>query len=128
MVIDKILDRKDGKVYNPKAFYDDVTAYGDIADAIAEAMDGGEEQDVKRALNIYIVANDYNPEICTFVNSVQWLSDRVVGNCEHCGENYTLEAIVDGDQVIVCPHCHKESDNWDTPDSPQMAPGVIRLI
>ena len=54
--------------------------------------------------------------------------NRVEGNCEHCGENYTLFAMVDDGEIVKCPHCHKESDNWDTPDSPQMAPTIIRLI
>lgn len=73
MVIDKILDRKDGLEYNAKQFYNDVSQYGDIANEIALAMDEGEEVEVKRALNIYVVQNDYNPNICNYINSVNWL-------------------------------------------------------
>jgi hypothetical protein len=72
MVIDKILDRKDGMEYNAKAFYNDMMMYPQGHD-IAEAMDNGEEEDIKRELNVYVVKNDYNPEICNFINSVKWL-------------------------------------------------------
>lgn len=40
---------------------------------IADAMDGGTEEDVKRELCRYIDAEDYNPEIKDYVNSVDWL-------------------------------------------------------
>lgn len=50
--------------------------------------------------------------------------ETVVGNCEHCGEDYKLEMVVDGKQIITCPHCQKESDNWDTPEHPQLSPNA----
>lgn len=89
MIIDKILDRKDGanivplrrqngKVlvtseYNAKRFYDSVMEYGEIGFAIAEAMDSGTEQDVKRMLCEYVESNGYNTSICGYVNSVEWI-------------------------------------------------------
>ena len=46
MIIDLILDRRDGIFYNPFDFYIGVVSYAetapDIAQRIAEAMDGGE--------------------------------------------------------------------------------------
>lgn len=79
MIIDRILDRKDNEQYdgydsyNAKQFYLDVLEYGRIGDQITEAMDYGDEKDVKSALCRYIIDNDYNPEICTFICSKNWL-------------------------------------------------------
>ena len=77
MIIDLILDRKDGFRYSPREFYDDVMEYGKIfgemAFKIARAMDMGEEDDVKRKLCNYIIEQGYNLEICDYINSVNWL-------------------------------------------------------
>lgn len=77
MIIDLILNRKDGMTYSPKKFYDDVMGYYEtwpkIAGPIAEALDSGEEADVKAALCRYIKEQDYNPSICVYINSVKWL-------------------------------------------------------
>lgn len=93
MIIDLILDRKadeediangythaempNGELvsleYDPHRFYMDVMGYGRIGDEITEAMDYGDEADVKQALCNYIYDNNYNPEICNFINSVNWL-------------------------------------------------------
>ena len=72
MVVDCILDRKDGSPYNPREFYQDMLAYE--ADDISRAMDEGTEEDVKIALCDYIKFNDYNPAICDYINSVNWLT------------------------------------------------------
>lgn len=74
MIIDKILDRKDGNPYGPKRFYDDVVMYGEVGFAIAEAMDSGEEADVEKELCRYLVDNDYRMSIGDYINSVNWLS------------------------------------------------------
>lgn len=94
MIIDCILDRKyddelmeqgydsvrypNGEVrslkYDAHKFYYDVFRYGEIGHEITRAMDGGTEQDVRRALCDYIVANGYNNEICEYVNSRNWLT------------------------------------------------------
>lgn len=71
MIIDKILDRKDGQKYNDKKFYNEVTEYGNAF--IANALDTGTEQDVKKALCDYIISQDYNPDICNYINSVKWI-------------------------------------------------------
>ena len=73
MIIDKILDRKDGQKYIPKQFYNDVMQYGEIGHGIAEAMDGGTEKQVKTELGIYIIKNGYNLNIIDYINTVDWL-------------------------------------------------------
>ena len=75
MIIDLILDRKDGKESSAKEFYNNVAQYGEIGDDIAQALDGGENEDVRRALNNYIDGNDYNEEIKKFINSQDWLNN-----------------------------------------------------
>ena len=99
MIIDLILDRKcdeediangythkqypDGKLeplaYDPRKFYYAVMNYvgdcegEDYAEKITKAMDYGTENDVKSALNNYLIKAGYGGEICKFVNSVNWL-------------------------------------------------------
>lgn len=98
MIVDLILDRKEneklisagythiknaysGKLiplkYNAHYFYRECmeysTIFNGIADEITRALDFGSEKDVKKALCNYIVENDYNVEICDFINSVNWL-------------------------------------------------------
>ena len=74
MIIDKILDRKDGELYNARDFYFDVLQYSRTGDEITRAMDGGTEDDVKKALCDFITGNEYNPQICDYIKSVEWLS------------------------------------------------------
>jgi hypothetical protein len=71
MVIDLILDRKDGKPYNAKEFYNQVTLYRDYV--IAEALDNGENKDVQKALCDYIEHNGYNPKIKDYIKSINWI-------------------------------------------------------
>ena len=77
MIIDLILDRKDGVKYNAREFYQGVMGYGeiwpDLADPITRAMDGGEEEDVQRELCNYVTSQDYNPDICNYIRSVKWI-------------------------------------------------------
>lgn len=75
MIIDLILDRKDGIPYSPREFYQSVMEYGPIGHGIAEAMDSGEEEDVKRELATYIANNGYNPEIIDYTNRQEWLTN-----------------------------------------------------
>ena len=81
MIIDLILDRKDGMEYDPREFYNGVCGYMEgntegIAADIARAMDGGTESDVKRELKKYIDWGEYNPEIKGYIDSVTWLTDE----------------------------------------------------
>lgn len=81
MIIDCILDRKDNEsyvgfdIYCAKDFYVSVLAYGRIGDEITRAMDYGQEIDVKTALCRYIIRNEYNPEICAYICSRNWLTN-----------------------------------------------------
>lgn len=69
MVIDLILNREDGQAYEPRTFYRRVREYSDVSPEngtignILDAMDNGEEADVKHALHTYIDKNGYNPDI-----------------------------------------------------------------
>lgn len=77
MIIDLILDRKDGAFYNPHDFYMKVASYGYLtpvhSERITRAMDGGEEEDVRRELMNYIHQNGYNEELKDYIESVKWL-------------------------------------------------------
>ena len=83
MIIDSILDRKDNEQYgdfnyDPREFYHYVNQWA--ADAmkdairIAHAMDELEEIDVKDALCLYIIHNEYNLQIIDYVMSREWLT------------------------------------------------------
>lgn len=86
MIIDEILDRKAGRPYNAKAFYNYCLDYFDgLGDTITRAMDGGTNGDVQEALCGYILQQDYNPEICDYVRSVNWIEDdKLNPMCENC--------------------------------------------
>lgn len=77
MIIDLILDRKDGAFYNPHDFYMEVASYGYLtpvhSERITRAMDSGEEEDVRRELMNYIHQNGYNEELKDYIESVRWL-------------------------------------------------------
>lgn len=77
MIIDLILDRKDGEKYTPKDFYLQILDYSEVfpelANPISYAMNKGDEQNVKNALCDYVVKCSYNPNICDYINSVEWL-------------------------------------------------------
>lgn len=85
MIIDCILDRKDGDPYSPEQFYRDVFEYGDVGFDITRAMDGGTEQDVKDALKQYIDKQGYAPEIKDYIDSVEWLNESFK---EELGKTY----------------------------------------
>ena len=77
MIIDLILDRKDGEKYNAKEFYNSVMQYSeiwpDMCLPIAQALDGGTNSDVQRELCKYIDKQGYNPAIKNWINSVEWV-------------------------------------------------------
>lgn len=78
MLIDLILDRKDGQPYNAKKFYDAVTSDLDTFPCyigVARALDGGTEADVITELCDYIKSQDYNLDLCEYISSVKWLED-----------------------------------------------------
>ena len=76
MIIDLILDRKDGEAYSPREFYNAVMEYGKVGHLITEMMDEGTELEVKAALCRYIVDNGYDNKICEYIISVNWICDE----------------------------------------------------
>ena len=83
MIIDAILDRKDNEQngdfnYDPREFYHYVNQWAadGMKDAIriAHAMDELEEADVRDALCLYIIHNEYNLQIIDYVISRVWLT------------------------------------------------------
>lgn len=85
MIIDLILDRKDGVEYNPHEFYNKVRKYesynmSSLPDnTISIAMDYGTNEDVKKVLCEYIIEGGYNPKICDYINSQQWIKNWFYG-------------------------------------------------
>ena len=78
MIIDVILDRKDGAIsYDAskhlKAIYDYATDAG--MTELATAVDGGTEDDVKAALMRYITACGYPLELLDYIAGVRWTSE-----------------------------------------------------
>lgn len=101
MIIDYILDRKDddelrkqgythrenykGEIeeikYNPHKFYTNIFQYiggcgGEAAEEITREMDHGTEKSVKQALCKYIIDYQYNPGLCDYINSKNWLKEE----------------------------------------------------
>jgi len=79
MIIDLILDRKDGVKYNSHKFYNRVMKYesygmNSLPDRrISIAMDYGKNKDVQKALCDYIIEGEYNLKICDYINLQQWI-------------------------------------------------------
>ena len=74
MIIDKILDRKDGEPYSALSFYNDMVAYHETGGLdIAEALDTGANKDVQKQLALYIINNDYDISIIQYIYSVRWI-------------------------------------------------------
>lgn len=91
MIIDLILDRKDGMTYNAEDFYRDIIDYENIFELshdISLAMDYGNNEDVQQALCSYIDNQHYNPEIKQYICSVNWIisdtSEHDYTNTKHC--------------------------------------------
>ena len=65
--------------YEAGRFYREVREYDRVFDGIGleilRAMDYGTKDDVKKALCRYITKNEYNPEICDFINGAEWLGE-----------------------------------------------------
>lgn len=90
MIIDLILDRKDGVQYNAKDFYINVLENENIFEFphdISISLDYGNNKDVQKALCDYIDNCGYNPEIKDYINSVNWIvndSEHDYTDIEHC--------------------------------------------
>ena len=86
MIIDVILDRKDGAIsYDArkhlKAIYDYATDMG-MSD-IAAAVDSGNEEDVKAALMRYISVCGYPSALLDYIAGVRWTDDTTARASEH---------------------------------------------
>lgn len=78
MIIDLILDRRDAGIeYSPKKFYTDIMGYyqsfPEIAGPIADALDNGNEEDVKRELVRYMKEQGYSDKVEDYIMQVKWL-------------------------------------------------------
>lgn len=75
MIIDLILDRKEGTSYEPERFYRMVRDYDvqPFSNNICYMMDYFGNRLVQKALCEYVIGCGYNPEICNYINSVCWL-------------------------------------------------------
>jgi Zn finger protein HypA/HybF involved in hydrogenase expression len=53
--------------------------------------------------------------------------EKINGQCETCGADYALLALLDG-SPIICPACKAETQNWDTVSGSQMAPFIVEIV
>lgn len=89
MIIDLILDRKDGSPYSPTNFRQRLAGYGEtwpeMTVPILDAFQHGTEGTIKAALCRYVMENEYNPEICDYICSVSWtMPDQINLMCASC--------------------------------------------
>ena len=77
MLVDLILDRRDGVSYSPSEFEEEVKEYCETSPSykpVYKALLGGSEDDVKDELCRYIDNEWYgSPLIKDYINSVNWL-------------------------------------------------------
>lgn len=78
MIIDSILDRKNGRRYSAHDFYLEVRDYerlgvGTRGEDISIAMDYGDNKDVQRTLCQYIQRNGYPTGIEDYIRSQVWV-------------------------------------------------------
>ena len=75
MVIDEILDRKDGCKYDPEYLVESAETFG--FNYISDAFKSKNEESAKAALNKYVDENDYGHinGIHDYINNQQWIPD-----------------------------------------------------
>lgn len=76
MIVDLILDRKDGVPYNAKETYHYITECESLFNKdypISRAFDMGTNEDVQKALSKYITDEGYNSKIIEYIKSVDWV-------------------------------------------------------
>lgn len=78
MIIDEILTVQNRpNDYRPNEFYCNVMSYRYLwpamCDPITRAMDEGINEDVQNELCRYVMAQGYNPQICRFILSFEWI-------------------------------------------------------
>lgn len=76
MIIDLILDRRDGVSFDAERFYADILDYSEIwpemCEPIISALANFDENGAKKALCQYIDDEGYNPEIKDYIYTVSW--------------------------------------------------------
>jgi len=72
MIIDLILDRRDGHKIDLRDLYDNAVDFEFWK--LANAIDNGENEDIQRELCNYIDDNGYPQEIKGFINKTDWLT------------------------------------------------------
>lgn len=79
MLIDIILNRKDGLRYSVREFYYGLVNYfftwPNMIEPILRAVDRGNEDEVAFELCRYIVTQGYMYKHCNYIRSVKWLED-----------------------------------------------------
>ena len=76
MIVDLILERREGEPYDAEDFYDyviEAETLFDLPRDISRAMDSGDDEAVKAALCEYLRANGYNEKLCEYVRGQKWL-------------------------------------------------------
>lgn len=84
MIIDLILDRYDGSNFDPVTMFKQCQDYGGfhgdmIATAYYNAFKRGDlcrrgaDAEIKRALKLYVIEQEYNLNILTFIDMCDWL-------------------------------------------------------
>ena len=96
MIIDLILDRKDGTPYRPTDFTRRLTEYGEtwpeMTAPILDAFQHGTNGTIKAALCQYVIAQGYSPAICDYICSVKWAPGLAAGDVY---ENFGVLWVVD---------------------------------
>ena len=75
MIIDAILDRKDGMMYSSANFISYCQSEIDVMGLdykFPSYINNGDEEKAKKDLCRYIDEQNYNPEIKTYIGSVEW--------------------------------------------------------
>lgn len=71
MIVDIILDRRDGEPYSQQAFLD--YAIDGEYESVAKALMTNDESVIKQTLKDYLDNNQFNPEIGEYIDSVNWV-------------------------------------------------------
>lgn len=99
MIIDLILDRKDGAIFRAWEFGNEIADYAEIFDfakPIRDAIANENEEATKKALCEYVREQGYNEQICEYINSVNWVgtpSRKREGSSEKVGEDSVKNAL-----------------------------------
>lgn len=106
MIVDWILDRKDGEPYNAQEFYR-YALEGDY-ESIARALESNNEDEIRKALKEYLDGNMFNPQIKEYIDSVSWTGNikpkswhkyYCVSWNNYMGEGYVYNRIITDEEI-----------------------------